>query len=64
MPYIYTVRHAFSHDGRYYTRGNADEIASLPRKVRDRQLEQGNIVEHHVPTATESGATDEEESES
>lgn len=47
MPYSYTVKHAFAHRGVWYTRRNQDEVATLPRAVRDPLIEQGKIVEHH-----------------
>lgn len=57
MPYSYTVRHAFSHDGKWYSRSNAAEIASLPRSVRDPLIEKGFIVEHHHDPAEEPEET-------
>lgn len=48
MPYRYTVKHAFAHEGDWYTRRNQDDVANLPRAVRDPLIEQGKIIEHHV----------------
>lgn len=41
----YTIRHAFAHEGTYYTAANADEVKALPRAVRDEHIKLGFLVE-------------------
>ena len=60
MPYRYGVRQAFASDGKWYSRRNADEIAALPRAVRDPLIERGAIIEYHESPA-EADAADTEE---
>lgn len=61
MPYRYGVRQAFAHEGKWYSRRNADEIPALPRAIRDPLLERGAITEtHESPADAEAADTQEE----
>lgn len=56
----YRVRHAFAHQGRWYTRQNEEEVVRrLPRKLRDRYVAEGVLEEVH----TEAPETPEPEEE-
>lgn len=53
----YQVKHAFAHEGVWYSTRNADEVATLPRDIRDPLIAQGKLVEFR----DESSETDEGE---
>lgn len=59
MPYEYTVRRAFTHEGTYYTNDNAGDIPALPRKVRDDRIERGYLEERHVGASDTDNASTE-----
>lgn len=45
MALAYSIRHAFNHEGTYYTASNAEDVKTLSRAARDELIELGFIVE-------------------
>lgn len=46
----YRVAHLFAHDGHTYTNDDEEAIRKLPREVRDRHIERGNLIEWDGPS--------------